>query len=288
MKQNPHYLVFLAIFASFLILVACSEPSQHGNPAHSMKIYFLNVGQGLSVLLESHGNFALFDTGPDSMDISGTLSALGATNLEWIALSHLHRDHIGGFLELARQGSGFSFKEVFWSKDTANSIFKDSVQKLAVARAVPPQQLARNDSIPFADRHFKVLWPPREEQYGENGASLVFSMKAGQESLLLVGDLESEQEKELIEMSGVLRATILQVGHHGSSTSSSLKFLEQMSPTYAIISVGKENPYGHPTEATLKKLNFVTGDSLRVLRTDLQGTICLEWEFNVGIWPCKN
>ncbi len=275
----------------FLLFAACSVHEAPASKA-TLKIRLLDVGQGLAVLLESDGKFAMFDTGPDSADVSGALQALSARDLEWVAVSHLHRDHAGGFLEFGPLKTGFSYKRFLWSGDTAHgtaehSFVRDSVERILASRGIAMERLARGDSIAFAGHSFKVLWPPADEMFGENAASLVLSMKIGNESLLLVGDLEAAQEERLLQMSGTLSATVLQVGHHGSNTSSSLKFLETASPTYTLIGVGNGNSYGHPTSETLQKLYYVTGDSTRVLRTDRHGTICLEWVFNVGIWPCS-
>ena len=102
-------------------------------------------------------------------------------------------------------------------------------------------------------------------------------------SLLLTGDLDSVGERRLLELSPNLSAQLLQVGHHGSSGSSSLPFLSQVSPRYAVIGVGKDNRYGHPTAEVLKKLELVTGDSSAVFRTDLQGSVDFEMWAGVGV-----
>ncbi len=276
------------ILATFIatILCSCNSDATSANKQDKLKIYMLDVSQGLAVLLNIGDKYAMFDTGPDSVKVIDALKAHGATSLEWITISHLHRDHVGGLLEIGALKSGIDFKELYLGSDTTTS-FKDSVLSLSLARKIQPKYIGRGDTIKFADYSFIVLWPSKNETIGENAASIVLSLKVGNESLLLTGDLEAEQEKEILQMSGNIRGTILQVGHHGSNTSSSLKFLEAVAPSYALIGVGERNSYGHPTASTLSKLYYVTGDSSRVLRTDLLGTICLEWEFNVGIWPCN-
>lgn len=279
--------IFLPLcFVFTFLLYACENGNTPPQGEGSLKIRMLDVGQGLSVLLETEGKFALFDTGPDSVNVEETILAQGARELEWIAISHMHRDHAGGFLEFGNSRGKIEFKKLYLSKDHYDSFVKDSVLKLAALRGMEPCFVARGNTIELGNEKFQVLWPPADEELSENGASMVLSLRHGKESLLLTGDLEKEQEERLLEMGNTTRGYILQVGHHGSTTSSSLKFLESVAPRYAMISAGIGNPYGHPTETTLQKLYYVTGDSLGVLRTDTQGSICLEWQFNIGVWPC--
>ena len=100
---------------------------------------------------------------------------------------------------------------------------------------------------------------------------------------MLTGDLDSAGERQLLELSPGLSTDLLQVGHHGSSGSSSLKFLSQVSPRYAAIGVGKDNRYGHPTAEVLQKLRYVLGDSLAVFRTDMHGSVTFEMWPGIGV-----
>lgn len=101
-----------------------------------------------------------------------------------------------------------------------------------------------------------------------NNASVVLRLAAGQVSFLLTGDIELEAEEELLGQGAELRSTILKVAHHGSKTSTSPQFLQAVDPRAAVISVGAENTFGHPTAETMERLA-----ATRVYRTDQQGTI---------------
>ena len=102
-------------------------------------------------------------------------------------------------------------------------------------------------------------------------------------SLLLMGDLDSVGENRLLELSPNLSADLLQVAHHGSAGSNTLRFLSQVSPRYAAIGVGKNNRYGHPKADVLQKLYYVTGDSAAVFRTDLHGSFSFEMWPGIGV-----
>lgn len=277
------HLLFLVFCLTFL---GCSQ-NQDFHPVDSWKIHFLDVGQGLSVLLESDGKFALYDTGPDSANFENLLKTLHVDTLEWIVISHFHRDHAGGFLEIAKKDSPFFIKQIYFGKDSTKSWIADSCISLVQEKDVPLKYLQKGDSIIFNEYPLHVLWPESERNYGDNNASLVLSSRKGNESLLLTGDIEAETEKKILDYYPSLRGALFQVPHHGSQNSSTLKFLETLQIQYAVISNAKENTYGHPHSETLKKLEAATGNSEKIFRTDSLGTVCFHWEFGTGIWPCS-
>jgi competence protein ComEC len=102
-----------------------------------------------------------------------------------------------------------------------------------------------------------------------------------------MGDLEESEEKRLLEFEPFLTATALQVGHHGSRTSSSWNFLAQIQPKMALISAGKNNSYGHPHPETLAKLHLIMQDTTQIFRTDKDGSVEIEWVYGTGMWRAK-
>lgn len=249
----------------------------------SAKVEFLDVGQGLSVLLQGDGGKfkALYDAGNDSAGFWDSLRVRNVTHLDWALISHWHRDHAGGFLEWE---SSVIIDTLFYSNDPGGSLLKDSVLKLAKRFGTPAVPVERGKELHCAEWTCKILWPAKFSDFEGNNASAVLQVSDGKLRALFTGDLESLGEAELLEISNDLRAELLQVGHHGSATSTSLRFLEQVSPLMAVISVGKKNSYGHPAKSTLKKLNFATGDSSKIFRTDLLGSISMEWRLGKGLW----
>ena len=271
-----------------------------------MRVTFLDVGQGLAVLLECDGRYALYDTGPDSAGLVDTLAARGVDSLSWVLVSHGHRDHAGGFMEM---GSALAAHRLWVGRllvgpDTATGVVPDSVLRIARQFKIPVDTLVRGDTVWLADGVvLESLWPVGYGRFGENRASVVLKVAVAGEgripfsvgdavegngiserpSLLLTGDLDSVGENRLLELSPSLSADLLQVAHHGSAGSNTLCFLSQVSPQYAAIGVGKNNRYGHPKADVLQKLYYVTGDSAAVFRTDLHGSFSFEMRPGIGV-----
>ena len=283
-------LLCAAGWAVALLLVGCSYSSAGEREPEPLRVTFLDVGLGLAVLLEREGRYALYDTGPDSAGLTDSLLARGISSLEWVLVSHGHRDHGGGFLEM---GAGsvagrLHVGRLLVGPDTAAGLVNDSVVALARRLKIPVDTLVRGDTVFFAEGvRLETLWPPDFGHFGENRASVVLKVSmVGDESassLLLTGDLDSVGERRLLELSPNLETDLLQVAHHGSSGSNTLKFLAQVAPRYAAIGVGKDNRYGHPTLEVLQKLRYVTGDSAAVFRTDLQGSFSFEMWPGIGV-----
>jgi len=239
------------------------------------------VGQGLSVLLERNGEFALYDAGPDSAGFWDSLHTRQIPHLNWVLISHFHRDHAGGLLEWDGK---IKIDSLFYGTDAEGGPLRDSVFSLAEKFGTAVVKVERGYKLPCSPWTCQVLWQPEFSHLNGNNASAALQITDGIYSTFLEGDLETQGEAGLLEISGDLQADLLQVGHHGSKTSSSLPFLERVAPKYAVISAGKKNSYGHPAKETLRKLEIVLRDSSKVFRTDLQGSILFEWIFGKGIW----
>ena len=303
-----------------------------GNEAVPLRVSFIDVGQGLAVLLEHGGRFAMYDMGPDSAGVVDSLVARGVDTLEWVVLGHWHRDHAGGFMEFAA-GCGVSgeagagvpsdgvaarvhVRRLFVGPDTAGGFVRDSVLRVARRLGIPVDTLVRGDVFSGVGEgslgcvagsggalglaagcgsvegvgddgllmegnapRVEVLWPPDYVREGGNPASVVLRVEYGASTALLTGDLDSAGERRLLELSPSLSAGLLQVGHHGSAGSSSLRFVAQVAPEYAVVSVGADNRYGHPAPSVVNKFGFVLGDTARLYRTDRDGSVTFE------LWP---
>ncbi len=275
-------------FAAWGCMYVSGAPEE-GTP---LRVTALDVGQGLAVLLEWNGRYALYDFGPDSVGVVDSLLSRGVDTLEWVLLSHNHRDHLGGFLEMPG-GAGFGgrassrgliVRHLYVGPDTSGGFFRDSVLRMARNLGVDVDTVMRGDVLWLGEAgpRFEVLWPTRYGRFGENGASAVLYGKWGQGTVLLAGDLDSLGESRLLELNPTLSASLLQVAHHGSSGSNTLRFLSQVAPDYAFVSVGEGNGYGHPAKSVVRKVNAVLGDSTRFFRTDRDGSVVFELYENLG------
>lgn len=298
---------WLGLLLMVASLLGCMYQDLQTEEEHLGKVTFLDVGQGLAVLMEYDGRYGMFDTGPDSAGVVDSLLARGIDTLDWVVVSHGHRDHGGGFMELASSrgtpqevlsqevssqalGLRVFVRNLYVGPDTARSFVGDSVLRLASRYGIPVDTLYRGDVIRLGMSDgidLKVLWPPEYVAVGENGASIVMQGSLREDPsgnrFLLTGDLDSAGERRLMELSPDVSAALLQVPHHGSAGSSSLRFLSQVAPGFAVISVGAGNSYGHPREEVLQKLRYVTGDSTAVFRTDQDGSVSFSLVPGVGI-----
>lgn len=234
-------------------------------PAQSdaLVVTMIDVGQGMSVLVQDGGVNVLVDCGSESVQdaperIVRALQSRGVYSLDTLVLTHLHEDHISALESVADSfpvGEIIVGMESTWMVEEAVRVFGVAVQKDIPLRTVKPdqnqvRQLGESSMTVFCAG---VLFPPQEE----NNRSLLVRIDRGQSSLLLTGDLEREGELALLEdpdkaplLAGV---DVLQVAHHGANTSSTPDFLLRSMPAIALISVG-ENSYGHPEEEVLQRL----------------------------------
>ena len=246
--------------------IATAQPSD----GQAFQMHFIDVGQALSVLVECDGQFMLYDGGnvDDGSLIVSYLQNQGVEELQYVFCSHAHEDHVGG---LAAALAYFPANHVYSPVTEADTkCFQDFV-KYTQQQGLQVEVPAVGTVWPLGSATVTLLGPVK--QYDEtNDTSLVLRIDYGSTSFLLTGDMESDAERDLVESGANLKADILQVGHHGSSTSSSYLFLNAVLPEMGIISCGVNNKYGHPHEETLSILRDA---GVNVYRTDLLGTITI-------------
>ena len=245
-----------------------TTPSDGQDAAFQM--HFIDVGQALSVLVECDGQFMLYDGGnvDDGSLIVSYLQSQGVEQLEYVFCSHAHEDHVGG---LAAALAYFPAYHVYSPvADASTKCFQDFV-KYTQQQGLQVEVPAVGTMWPLGGATVTMLGPVA--QYSDtNDTSLVLRIDYGSTSFLLTGDMEKTAETDLVNSGANLRADVLQVGHHGSSTSTSYLFLNAVLPEMGVISCGVNNKYGHPHEETLSILRDAGVD---VYRTDLQGTITI-------------
>ena len=242
------------------------------------QIDFIDVGEGDAILVCCDGKYMLIDGGGEdaSRIIYSCLETRGISELEYVILSHPHRDHAGGLsaaLNAAVVKHALSpVKEVLYDAETFDDFVK-YVNRQNLELEIPKPGMTYS----LGAASFTVLAPfepedPLSDADKANNNSLVLKIKYGAVSFLLMGDAEEAEEKSILLRypARSLRSTVIKAGHHGSDTSSSPAFIRAVRPEYAVISVGKGNEYGLPDHHAMKNL-VSTGAVL--YRTDLHGSI---------------
>ena len=234
------------------------------------EMHFIDVGQALSVLVECDGQFMLYDGGnvDDGSLVVSYLQSQGVEQLQYVFCSHAHEDHVGGLAAvMAKFPAGHAYSPVTEGSTKCFNDFVKYTQQQGLQLEVP----SVGTVWPLGSATVTLLGPVT--QYSEtNNTSLVLRIDYGVTSFLLTGDMENTAETDIVNSGANLKADVLQVGHHGSSTSTSYLFLNAVLPEMGVISCGTGNKYGHPHEETLSILRDAKVD---VYRTDLQGTITI-------------
>jgi competence protein ComEC len=269
----------LAIFISFAICLAVliSYPFP-ASFSKTLKLTFLDVGQGDSILVEFPGRKKMLVDGggmPDlSFDIgehvvSPLLWRKGIKTIDYLVLTHAHPDHLNGLKTVAANFRVINFWESF--SPPQNAVYqellaslKPDVRKTRVFRRFIHEQ---------AGVRIEALHPQESSpciREASNEESLVLRISQGETSFLLTADVGSDSELEIIRNFPDLRAQVLKSPHHGSRTSSSLAFLEKIQPAVVVISAGRGNVYGVPHPDVLERYEKL---GLRILRTDMEGAV---------------
>lgn len=233
-----------------------------------LTVTFLDVGQGDAAVLQCGGQSMMIDGGKAkaSSYIYSWLKKNQISYLDVMVATHTDADHIGGLsgaLNYAKVGTAYC--PVTSGTTKTFQSFVKYLKKQGKSITVPKA----GDEFSLGGAQVRILGPTDPQAEGNN-SSIVLKVTFGDTSFLFTGDAEREEEQELLESGYDLESTVLKVGHHGSDTSTSYLFLRTVNPQYAVISVGADNTYGHPTEAVLSRLRDA---DVKTYRTDLQGTI---------------
>lgn len=231
-----------------------------------LSVYFIDVGQADSILVTNKAEAMLIDAGnnEDGQDVVNFIKEKGITKLNYVIGTHPHEDHIGGLDDVIN--SDIEIENVFMPKIQTNTKTFEDVLDAIENKNLSITAPSKGDNFKIGDANCQVMTDSILDKNNLNLSSIVIRLEYGNNSFLFMGDSEEENEKTITWP----KTDVLKVGHHGSNTSSSESFLNQVKPTYAVIMVGKNNSYGLPKESILQRLKNV---SSQIYRTDEMGTI---------------
>ncbi|EOH90178.1 DNA internalization-related competence protein ComEC/Rec2 [Enterococcus pallens] len=248
-------------------------------------VAFIDVGQGDSIFIKLpfHGETFLIDTGgrlafkqeawqkrkskpPSDYNILPFIKGEGYQSIDHLIITHNDADHMGELLNITKN---LRVKNLYLGKGSE----QDILSLLNQMENRPKIHLVKKGDVIGKKLKLAILSPEKSD--GSNNNSLVTYFSVAGKSFLLTGDLEKEGEADLIKQYPQLQADVLKIGHHGSNTSTSPELLHQLQPEAAVISVGKNNRYGHPVPETLAALSE---SETVVYRTDQQGMVYYEWQ----------
>lgn len=245
-------------------------------------VHFIDVGQADATLIQTSTQNILIDAGiaegynGGNEIIPAYLRAQGVEKLDLVIATHMHSDHIAGMKDvLLMFGSDrIIFPEIPEALTPTGKGYEELLKAVAVnGRKITPAH--PGDRYEIGDGAVLTLLAPISPSKDMNENSIVCRLEYGQTAFMLMGDAGAPSEMDIIERKSTvggdsLRANLLKLGHHGSSTSSSAKWLDTVKPSVAVASMGADNPYGHPSSAVVKRLR---ARDIQLYRTDKSGSI---------------
>ena len=279
MFKNLNFKKYGLLFIALLLLSADIFLFQLDwqNSHRKFTFAMLDVGQGDALFIESpSGTQVLIDSGP-SKKILGRLQQMMPfydKTIDAIILSHADQDHLGGFLDVLKN---YKVVKIFESGTISDSKTYKNLEEEIKNQNIPDIPAKKGMRLNLGGGAIMdILFPDRDvSNWDTNDGSMVARLSYGNAKIMLTGDATKKTEGIILSenVKESLQSSILKVSHHGSHTGTSKEFLDAVSPAYALISVGKDNKYGHPHQDTLDALNLF---GAKIFRTDKLGTIIIK------------
>ena len=240
-----------------------TEGTSTQNPG--LSVHFLDVNHADCILIACEGEYALVDGGyPESGDkIVAYLANQGVTDLELVVGTHPHGDHIGGLPQVLRT---YETETVWTSQLPYTNDYVRNFTDAVTATGADLQMPRPGETFQLGSATIDVIGPLNLYYEDANNLSLVLRLTYGDTTFLLTGDMEELAEHELVDAGVDLKADVLKVGHHGSYSSTSYRFLREVLPTYGVISLAAANEYGHPHRDPMSRLMDA---DVTIYRTDM-------------------
>lgn len=240
-----------------------------------LELHVIDVGKADALLLRCEGETALLDAGTSASGdrVVDYLYRMGVDQLDYVIASHPDSDHIGGMAQVLEELPVGQLIVYPWPEEMCQTLEFTALKETSGTRELPMQEVEVGDTLSLGGATLEVLGPLKEYEESNN-CSLVLRLEYQDFSALFCGDMESQAELDLVKSGLDLDVDLLKVAHHGSAGSSSQRFLEAVSPEYAVISVGPDNS-NLPREETLRRLESVGAS---IYRTDTDGDLVFSWD----------
>lgn len=270
--EQQTIILFVLVFVLSMILQIVGSPFFFPWQERPLRVWALNVGQGDAIFIQfPGGEQLLIDGGPDDSILAklGSLLPPWDRTLDAILLTHPDADHVTGLVSVLDR---YRVSTVYETGARAHTPPAQAFVDRLTMEGAEYEPLQTGDRLEIAGVSVTVLWPDesQEGRYPEerNIFSINLFIEYGDASILLTGDAEASVEEIVGPRAGDI--DVLKVGHHGSLTSTSWSFLEHTKPEIALISAGRDNPYGHPHPVIVERLHE---HGTTVYRTDLHGDL---------------
>ena len=275
MKNKKYWLLIIFLLLIIIDIFLITLDFRHSRRVFTFAM--LDVGQGDALFIESPtGTQILFDGGP-ARKILGPLRKVMSPfdhTIDAIVITNPDADHIGGFADILKNYEvSYMFEPGTQNSSKTFQNLKTEIQNKKIPRILARKGMRINMG---GGTVIDILFPDRDvSSWSTNDGSIVARLSYGATTIMLTGDATSKTEKIVLAGSipEDIKSKILKVGHHGSRSSTSASFVKAVEPTYALISNGKDNSYGHPHKEVLETLNSI---GAQVFRTDLLGTIMIQ------------
>lgn len=279
--KNNRKLIYGSLILLAALAIILSVIIFHGKNA-PLQVVFLDVGQGDSILISQGSQQILIDGGKDGkllLEKLGKYIPFWDRKIEIIVETHPDADHIGGLIDVLNT---YQVDSILETKMQSESQTFKKLEDIIASKDVEKVEAVKGVTMKFSGGAIAEVLYPFEAVVDINGKdtnmySVVVKLSIGENKFLFTGDLPTTQENELLEKHIDVSADFLKVGHHGSKYSSGSEFLDAVKPTDAIISVGKNNSYGHPNSEVLQRLSQ---HKINTIRTDESADILYECRDN--------
>jgi DNA internalization-related competence protein ComEC/Rec2 len=262
MKSIKRVSALLLIFAIAIVSVFSIQVFASSN---TMKVHYIDVGQGDAVLIESNSKYMLIDAGREKNTVADYLKKQKIKKLDYLILTHPDADHIGGSISIV---NNYTIGKIIMPNKSHTSKTYENLLLAIKKKGLKITKPKVGTEYEIGDAEFTII-APNKTYSDNNNSSIGLKLENGDTSFLFIGDAEEKAINDIIKNKIDISADVLMVGHHGSDSSTTEELIDAVDPDSAVISVGKNN-YGHPTDSVL---DMLSNHGVDIYRTDESRTI---------------